>query len=92
MTHTTFHRFENEEMVILINDTYEAELSIFDGSKKLKMVNPEIFLPTDFSKMQKISPSRDEEIDFKIGCGSLCFVLLSQFDCSGSGQDGSQEQ
>ena len=64
MTHTTFHRFENEEMVILINDTYEAELSIFDGSKKLKMVNPEIFLPTDFSKMQKISPSRDEEIDF----------------------------
>ena len=28
------------------------------------MVNPEMFLPTDFSKMQKISPSRDEEIDF----------------------------
>ena len=42
-------------MVIPINDTYAAELSGYDDSKKLKMVNPEINLLTDFSRMQKIS-------------------------------------
>ena len=51
-------------MTILINNTYEAELSVYDGLKKQKMVNPEINLPTDFSKMQNISRSRGEEIDF----------------------------
>ena len=38
-------------MTIPINDTHEAELSVYDGPKKLKMVNPEVNLLTDFSKM-----------------------------------------
>ena len=36
------------------------------------MVNPEMFLPTDFSKMHKISPSRDEEIDFNFFLDIVC--------------------
>lgn len=55
LPHTTFHRFEKEEMVIPINDTYATELSVYDDSKKWEMVNPEVNLLTDFSRMQKIS-------------------------------------
>lgn len=58
LPHTTFHRFEKEEMVIPINDTYATELSVYDDSKKWEMVNPEVNLLTDFSRMQKISSSR----------------------------------
>lgn len=58
LPHTTFHRFEKEEMVIPINDTYATELSVYDDSKKWEKVNPEVNLLTDFSRMQKISSSR----------------------------------
>ena len=51
-------------MTIPINDTYQAELSVRDVPKKPKMVNSDINLPTDFSKMQKISQSRGGEIGF----------------------------
>ena len=58
LPHTTFHRFEKEEMVIPINDTYATELSVYDDSKKWEMVNPDVNLLTDFSRMQKIYWSR----------------------------------
>ena len=59
-----FRQLKKEEETTPINDAYEAELSVYDGLKKPKMVNLEINLLTDFSKMQKISGSRGEEINF----------------------------
>ena len=50
------------EMTIPNNDKYE--LLVYDGPKKPEMVNPEINLLTDVSKMQKIYRARGEEIDF----------------------------
>ena len=64
LPHTVFRQLKKEEETIPINDAYEAELSVYDGLKKSKMVNLEINLLTDFSKMQKISGSRGEEINF----------------------------
>ena len=64
-------------MTIPINDTYQAELSVHDVPKKPKMVNSEINLPTDFSKMQKISQSRGGEIDF-----NFFLDIVSEDKCS----------
>ena len=64
LPHTAFRQLKKEEETIPINDTYEAELSVYDGLKKPKMVNLEINLLTDFSKIQKISGARGEEINF----------------------------
>ena len=67
-------------MSILINDTYEAELSVYDGPRKQKMVNPEINLQTDFSKMQNISRSRGEEIDFNFFLDIVSKDIYPEYD------------
>ena len=62
---TTFRRVKKGEMSEPIPDAFEAKLSIYFGPKKPKMVLPKKnLLPEDFSKMQKISRTRGEEIDF----------------------------
>ena len=64
MLHTTFRPLKKEEMATPINGTYEAEFLVYDHPKKPKMISPEISLPTDIFKIQKIYRSIGEEIDF----------------------------
>lgn len=59
-------------MTIPINDTYESELSAYDGPEKPKMVNTETNSTRDFSKMQKISWVKGEELFLDIVSKDKC--------------------
>ena len=62
--YTTFPRLKKKEMTSPIVDAYDAVLSVYDGPKKPRMVCPESNLPKEIAKMQKVSRTRGEEIDF----------------------------
>ena len=69
LPHTTFRQLKKEEITISTNDACVAELLVYDGLKKTEIVNPEINLPTDVFKMQKISSARSQETGFNFFLG-----------------------